>query len=103
MKKCMNAVYSVDDNKIPIVVGELSNPVLYGACQMAIKGITREVTHSRRDILELLGRSLGDHDQRVLDELARNGAAPIDKHPGDYHKARLRTLRNHGLIQTDGL
>ena len=35
-EKCMNSVYEIDGQKIPIVVGELENPMLYGACYLAM-------------------------------------------------------------------
>ncbi len=101
-KKCMNAVYSLDEKKIPIVVGQLPNPVLFGACRMAIEGSGRKVERSKRDIISAIVEQLGAEDWELLDELYRyRGPVPINKHPeGYYHKDRLRTLRNCGLVRT---
>ena len=35
--KCMNSVYAVEDKKIPIVLGALENPMLIGACLLALR------------------------------------------------------------------
>jgi len=102
-KKCMNAVYSLADKKIPIVIGQLRNPVLTGACRMAIEGSRRNVQHSRQQVLAAIsGGELEETDRELLMELYRHGKpVPINKHPeGDYYKDKLRTLRNRGLVRT---
>lgn len=101
-KKCMNAVYSLDEKKIPIVIGQLRNPVLFGACRMAIEGTSGKVERSKRDIITAVVERLGAEDWELLDELYRyREPVPVNKHPeGYYYKDRLRTLRNCGLVRT---
>jgi hypothetical protein len=103
-RKCMNAVYGVDDNKIPIVVGQLPNPVLFGACRMAIEGENRPVEHGRQEMLAALAAGLKSDDHKLLDEVYEFGAAlPIGGHPdSDYYEDKLRPLRDRGLIRLDG-
>ena len=101
-KKCMNAVYSLDDKQIPIVLGNLRNPVLFGACKMAIDRSGRKVERTREEILSVLGDGLSDDDRILLKELYRYGRpVPITGHPdSDYSKDKLRNLRNRGLVST---
>jgi glucokinase len=101
-KKCMNAVYSLADKEIPIVMGQLPNPVLFGACRMAIEGMGGAVEISRRHIIETIVDELDADDWTLLDELYwYGGPVPINRHPeGPYHRDRLRTLRNCGLLRT---
>ena len=101
-KKCMNAVYSLDDKKIPIVLGNLRNPVLFGACKMAIDRSGRKVEYTKEEILSIIGGGLSDDDQVLLKELYRYGRpVPITGHPdSDYSKDKLRNLRNRGLAVT---
>jgi len=81
-KKCMNAVYSVGDNRIPIVIGELANPVLVGALRMAIEGRGGKVRRSKQQVLAALSEGLQEHDRTVLNEMYRNGKpVVINKHP----------------------
>jgi len=103
-EKCMNAVYSVGDNRIPIVVGELANPVLVGALKMAIEGSGGKVRRSKQQVLAALSEGLQAHDRAVLNEMYREGKpVAINKHPdGPYYKNKLRQLRNQGLIRTRG-
>ena len=101
----MNAVYSLADKKIPIVIGQLPNPVLFGACRIAIEGAGAKVERGRQEIIEVISEQLDDHDWELLKELYQyDGPVPINKHEGGYYsKDRLRTLRNHGLVRTLGV
>lgn len=101
-KKCMNAVYSLGDKHIPIVLGNLRNPVLFGACKMAIDRSTGKVEHSKDEILSIIAAGLGEDDWVLLRELYRyGGPVPITGHPdSDYSKSKLRNLRNRGLVST---
>jgi predicted NBD/HSP70 family sugar kinase len=103
-EKCMNAVYSLDDKRIPIVIGALPNPVLYGACKMAVERSGGKVEHHKREIIFAIADGLTDRERRILREMYRHGGpVPLSKHPGaDYNEDRLRRLRNRGLLQTDG-
>lgn len=101
--KCMNAVYSLGDNKIPIVLGRLPNPVLYGACKMAIEGGGGKVQRTREQILSSVCADLGENDFSLLKEIYDHGnMVPITDHfTSDYTKDKLRLLRNRGLISTE--
>jgi glucokinase len=101
--KCMNAVYSLGDNKIPIALGRLPNPVLYGACRMAIEGGGVKVQRTREQVLSAACADLGENDFSLLKEIHRHGKmVPITDHSGsDYTKEKLRLLRNRGLISTE--
>lgn len=101
--KCMNAVYSLGDNKIPIVLGKLPNPVLFGACKMAIEGGGGEVQRTKGQILSSVCADLSENDFSLLKEIYGHGLmVPITDHSGsDYTKDKLRVLRNRGLISTE--
>jgi glucokinase len=102
-KKCMNAVYSLADNRIPIALGKLSNPVLFGACKMAIEGSGGKVERSRQQIIAAItGGELNEDDRLLLEELYVHGApVAINRHSdGDYSEDKLRALRNRGLVRT---
>ena len=101
--KCMNAVYSVGENKIPIVLGELSNPVLYGACRMAMQGEGGKLEYGTHEILAEVEDGLRPHHYQVLAELHRLGrAAPLSGSPrSNYHEDNVRPLRDRGLIRLD--
>lgn len=101
--KCMNAVYSLGNNKIPIALGRLPNPVLYGACKMAIEGGGGKVQRTREQILSAVCADLSENDFSLLKEIHGHGKmVPITDHPGsDYTKEKLRLLRNRGLISTE--
>ena len=103
-KKCMRAVYSLDDKPIPIVVGELPNPVLVGACRMALDASHGKVEHTRQDVFHMLRGSLGDREALLLHDVYETpyGIAPTDNPKSDFHEERLKKLRNLGLIFTDG-
>jgi predicted NBD/HSP70 family sugar kinase/uncharacterized caspase-like protein len=98
-EKCMNSVYEIDGQKIPIVVGELENPMLYGACYLAInQGMTGSVTSS---FARAAGSGLDDHDWQVLRSLQKHGRVLINPNPNsNFHEDKLRKLRNKGLIET---
>jgi glucokinase len=101
--KCMNAVYSLGDNRIPIVLGELPNPVLYGACKMAVEGSGGKVQRTREEILSSLCADLREDDFSLLKEIYSHGKpVPTTDHSGsDFTKDKLRLLRNRGLISTE--
>ncbi len=101
--KCMNAVYSLGDNKIPIVLGALPNPVLYGACKMAIEGSGGKVWRTREEILSSVYADLRENDFSLLKEIYSHGRiVPITDHSGsDFTKDKLRLLRDRGLISTE--
>jgi glucokinase len=101
--QCMNAVYSLGDKKIPIVVGTLPNPVLVGACRMAIEGRGIRVRPDWQQLISTLGANLAGSEHAVLDDLYRSdGPIAISRQPtADYGKDSLRNLRNRGLIRTD--
>jgi glucokinase len=101
--KCMNAVYSLDDRKIPIALGKLRNPVLFGACKMAVEGGGGKVQRAREQILSAICTDLGENDYILLKEIYRyEKPIPTTGHPeSDYSKDKLRLLRNHGLISTE--
>jgi predicted NBD/HSP70 family sugar kinase/uncharacterized caspase-like protein len=99
-EKCMNSVYEIDGRKIPIVVGELENPMLYGACHLAMNQgiIGGDVTSS---FARVASSGLDDHDWQVLQSLRKHGRALINPNPNsDFHEDKLRKLRNKGLIET---
>lgn len=98
-EKCMNSVYEIDGQKIPIVVGELENPMLYGACYLAMnQGMVGGVTSA---FAQAVSSGLNDHDWQVLRSLQKNGRALINPNPNsDFHEDKLRRLRNKGLIET---
>jgi glucokinase len=101
--KCMNAVYSLGDKKIPIVLGELRNPVLFGACKMAIEGSAGRAQRAREEILSGICADLSEDDLNLLKEIRNHGEpVPTTDHSGsDLTKDRLRLLRNRGLISTE--
>jgi glucokinase len=101
--KCMNAVYSLGDKKIPIVLGKLPNPVLFGACKMAVEGSGGKVQRTSEQILSIACADLNENDFSLLREIYRHGRmVPITDHSGsDYTKDKLRLLRNRGLISTE--
>jgi hypothetical protein len=103
--KCMNAVYSVGEKPIPIVLGELPNPVLFGACRMAMLGGGGSREHGKSQILEAAENGLQPRQYQVLAELHRLGRpAPIAGNPRSiYHESNLRPLRDGGLIRLDAL
>lgn len=101
--KCMNAVYSVGENKIPIVLGELSNPVLYGACRMAMQGGGGKLEQGRHEILAEVEDGLQPHHYQVLAELQRlDRPAPLSGNSrSSYHEDNIRPLRDRGLVRLD--
>lgn len=98
--KCMNSVYEINGQKIPIVVGELENPMLYGACYLAMNQgvIGGGVTSS---LARAVSSGLDNHDWQVLQSLQKYGQVLINPNPNsDFHEDKLRKLRNKGLIET---
>lgn len=102
--KCMNAIYSLAENRIPIEVGELANPVLVGACKLAIDGSARRRTSDKRQLIATIVDGLEEGDRRLLSTFYRLGRpAAIAEHPeSPLHKNKLRPLRDRGLIRTQG-
>jgi glucokinase len=100
--KCMNAVYSLSEKKIPIVLGKLRNPVLFGACKMAIEASGGTAEHDKHQIMAAVAAGLDKNDRELLEELYRYGKPiSITSHPGgDFTKDTLRSLRNRGLVRT---
>jgi len=99
-EKCMNSVYEINGQKIPIVVGELENPMLYGACYLAMNQgmIGGGVTSS---FARAASSGLDDHDWQILRSLQKHGRALINPNPNsDFREDMLRKLRNKGLIET---
>jgi glucokinase len=99
-EKCMNAVYESAGEKVPIVVGELENPMLSGACLLAIRG--RREPSSREDIKRALTEGISARELAVLESIyGYSQPTLISKDPGnDFHEDKLRKLRNRGLIAT---
>jgi glucokinase len=102
-KKCMNAVYSLGDKHIPIVVGELDNPILVGACKMVIDNTVELKEYSKELIIETLVDGLSEVDFKRLYEFYKAEIPiPISKDPqSDFFETNLRVLRNRGLIRTE--
>lgn len=101
--KCMNAVYSLGDNRIPIEIGTLENPVLVGACKMAIDGVSGTRAHTKEQVLQAVADQLDQDDLDLLEALYRHGSsAPIGGDPrSPVYKEQLRALRDRGLIRTE--
>jgi glucokinase len=103
-ERCMNAVYESAGKKVPIVVGELDNPMLSGACLLAIRG--RREPSSKEDIMRALTADISARELDLLQSIYEHSQPTIiSKDPGsDFHEDQLRNLRNRGLIATpDGL
>jgi len=103
VSKCMNAVYSMAENRIPIELGTLPNPVLMGACKMAIDGSASRKEYTKKEILDLVVEGLGDKELELLRSLARHDRpVPTTTMPGStLHHDRVRPLRDRGLVRTD--
>lgn len=101
--KCMNAVYSLDENRIPIEIGTLQNPVLVGACKMAIDGLSGNRAHTKQQVLRAATDRLSQEDLELLDDLyGHGGSVPIGGDPRSaIYKEQLRALRDQGLIRTE--
>lgn len=102
VEKCMNALYVSTEERVPIRIGELDNPMLVGACKMVIDKCTGRATYDMQYLMEAVASGLGDEDLRLLHALYRQKVPPlISGDPGsDFYRDRLRALRNHGLIET---
>jgi glucokinase len=102
-KKCMNAVYSIGEKAIPIEVGLLDNPILVGACKMAIDNTT-EKEDAKDPITDALVDGLEKKDLELLYSFyEQKMPILISRDSGSsFHEDQLRVLRNRGLIQTVG-
>jgi hypothetical protein len=97
----MNSVYELAGKKIPIVLGELENPMLVGACLLALRRSRgSDVTI---DIIGSIRKSVNEDEANVLASIynyeprqTRISGDPAS----DFHEDRLRRLRNLGLIET---
>jgi glucokinase len=97
--KCMNSIYETPEGPVPIRMGQLDNPMLVGACLMAMRG-GRQLP-DWGDVIRRHTARLDEHQHQILDAL-RDQPLPISKDPGsDFYEERLRPLRNLGLISTD--
>jgi glucokinase len=99
-QKCMNPIYESNGKTVPIKVAELENPMLMGACLLAMRGSRRRST--RGSILAAATSRIGERDFRILRSLCGFSAPTlIAGDPGnDFHKESLRRLRDSGLIAT---
>jgi glucokinase len=99
--KCMNSVYALAGKEIPIVLGELENPMLVGACLLALRRSRGgDVTI---DIIGSIRNSLSEDEANVLRSIYNYEPRQtrISRDPvSDFHEDRLRRLRNIGLIET---
>jgi glucokinase len=97
--KCMNSIYETPDGPVPIRIGQLDNPMLVGACMMAMRGNLRPLDWG--DIVRRHTGELNNLQQQILDALY-DQALPISKDPtSDFFEEVLRPLRNLGLIATN--
>lgn len=103
VKKCMNAVYSMGENNIPIKVGKLDNPILVGACKMVVDNTSGIKEYSKSSIINTIMEGLNERDKKRLLSFYQNDEyVDISKDPrNDFHENHLRRLRNRGLIQTE--
>lgn len=100
-EKCMNSIYALEGKRIPIVLGELENPMLTGACLLALRrNRGGDVTI---DIIGSIRNSLSEDEGNALRSIynyeprqTRISGDPAN----DFHEDRLRRLRNLGLIET---
>ena len=101
--KCMNTIYEVNGATVPIVLGELPNPMLVGACIMAFRGSSDPVMPSCDEIVKDIISNLSDRHVTVLRAVCEHGTpTPISRDPSsDFFEDGLRSLRNGGLIATE--
>lgn len=101
-EKCMNAVYSKGDKEIPIVLGTLSNPIITGACKMAIDNLDGHKSLNYESLVALISDELTEAEKEILESLDRQELrTPFSRDPSsDLDKEKLRNLRNRGLIRT---
>jgi hypothetical protein len=99
--KCMRSIYRSDAGAVPIEIGVLDNPMLVGACRLALHEPS-EVPIERTLIAEIRA-SLSPHQVEVLKEVAEaDSPVPISKDPhNDFYVDVLRPLRDAGLVRTD--
>jgi predicted NBD/HSP70 family sugar kinase len=97
--KCMNSIYETPNGPVPITIGKLDNPMLVGACMMAMQRNSSSV-----DWGDIARRHMGrlDELQEQILEALYDRPLPISKDPGsDFYEETLRPLRNLGLIATN--
>lgn len=101
-KKCMNAVYSAGENEIPIVVGDLNNPIITGCCKMAIENTEKKAPTTNDTIIDIMKSGLSQDDYRLLKAMHKETLSILfSRDPrSSLDKEKLRKLRNRGLIQT---
>ena len=100
-RKCMNSIYELEGERIPIVLGELDNPVLSGACLLAIR--RSRGSSLRADFIATITTELDGLEIQVLESIYNYypRLTRISRDPRNaFHEDRLRKLRNHGLIAT---
>jgi hypothetical protein len=95
----MNSIYETPEGPVPIRMGQLDNPMLVGACLMAMRG-GRQLPDWGDTVRRHIGQ-LDERQRQILDAL-HDQPLPISKDPGsDFYEETLRPLRNLGLISTD--
>lgn len=101
-QKCMNAVYSKGNNDIPIVIGALSNPIITGACKMAMDNTIGKQDITKESLLCILKNDLSNEDHKLLKQIYHEDLNIVfSRDPkSDLNKNKLRKLRNRGLIKT---
>jgi glucokinase len=101
-EKCMNTIYELRGSKVPIVLGELKNPMLVGASVMALNGRTDSSTQVESFMKSFVG-SITAREFEILSSIGgRPEGTAISPSPlGDFHEDVLRPLRNKGLVRTD--
>lgn len=94
----MNSIYETPNGPVPIRLGELDNPMLVGACLMAMRE-GRQLPDWERTVRRHTER-LDGRQRQILDAL-HDQPLPISKDPGsDFYEDTLRPLRNLGLVAT---
>lgn len=102
-EKCMNSIYEFQGRKVPIVLGQLDNPMLLGACRLAISRDKRHI--SKRDFSNAAASDVSKYELEILRSICRRHPQPtrISADPdSDFYGDKLRRLRNRGLIVTVG-
>lgn len=102
-EKCMNSIYEFRGRKVPIVLGQLDNPMLSGACLLAVSRNRLHVT--KQDYFNAARADISENDFQILQSIYNHHPQPtrISSDPdSDFHEDKLRRLRNHGLIATPG-
>jgi glucokinase len=99
-QKCMNSIYEHEGKEVPIVIGQLDNPMLTGACLLAIRG--NRSPSAKADFITAAVTGMSERDFKVLQSLYDYPEPTrINMDPGsDFHEDNLRGLRNRGLVAT---